>query len=387
MPFYYTIRKSAEGRRTARNLLEIQKLLRHGAGEPGERNYVHPVPSRTLSETLLLATWNIRELDSSKYGFRTPESLFYIAEIISHFDLVAIQEVREDISALDELRSILGRRSWKYLVTDVTEGSSGNKERTAYLYDQRKVSFTGLASEIVLPPLKGQAVPQFARTPFLAGFQAGWFKFSLCSVHIYYGGDDPNQARRVEEIDQLARFLGNRVRRYRKAFRAGGKSHSEYENIALLGDFNIFSTEDETFKALRKNGFLVPKGLHGKITNIGKQARAFDQIAFLEDEKNVESTGNAGAIDFFRTVYRKNKRDKTLDDQEVYAPLMRKTIDNSNKRKSESKQSTPWDQRTPAKQSTYYGAWRTFQMSDHLPLWVELKIDFSEKYLLRKAGG
>jgi len=29
----------------------------------------------------------------------------------------------------------------------------------------------------------------------------------------------------------------------------------------------------------------------------------------------------------------------------------------------------------------YYTEWRTFQMSDHLPLWVELKIDFSNEYL------
>ena len=29
----------------------------------------------------------------------------------------------------------------------------------------------------------------------------------------------------------------------------------------------------------------------------------------------------------------------------------------------------------------YYTEWCTFQMSDHLPLWVELKIDFSNEYL------
>ena len=27
------------------------------------------------------------------------------------------------------------------------------------------------------------------------------------------------------------------------------------------------------------------------------------------------------------------------------------------------------------------GEWRTFHASDHLPLWVELKIDFSAEYL------
>ncbi len=31
--------------------------------------------------------------------------------------------------------------------------------------------------------------------------------------------------------------------------------------------------------------------------------------------------------------------------------------------------------------SYYAKTWRTFQISDHLPLWVELKIDFSNPYL------
>ena len=32
----------------------------------------------------------------------------------------------------------------------------------------------------------------------------------------------------------------------------------------------------------------------------------------------------------------------------------------------------------------FTGRWRTFQMSDHLPLWVELKIDFSDQYLKKQ---
>jgi hypothetical protein len=28
-----------------------------------------------------------------------------------------------------------------------------------------------------------------------------------------------------------------------------------------------------------------------------------------------------------------------------------------------------------------YSTWRTYQMSDHLPMWVELHIDFTQEYL------
>ena len=32
----------------------------------------------------------------------------------------------------------------------------------------------------------------------------------------------------------------------------------------------------------------------------------------------------------------------------------------------------------------HYRAWRTHQMSDHLPMWIELKVDLGPKYLARK---
>ena len=29
-----------------------------------------------------------------------------------------------------------------------------------------------------------------------------------------------------------------------------------------------------------------------------------------------------------------------------------------------------------------YSSWRTHEMSDHLPIWIELKVDYSNEYLL-----
>ena len=40
---------------------------------------------------------------------------------------------------------------------------------------------------------------QFARTPFVVSFQAGWFRFNLCTVHIYYGSETGQKLqRRIE---------------------------------------------------------------------------------------------------------------------------------------------------------------------------------------------
>ena len=115
------------------------------------------IPARTLRDTLLLATWNIRDFDSNKFGQgpRLEETYYYIAEVIAAFDLVAVQEVNDDLGPLERVMDILGP-NWDFITTDVTEGVSGNGERTAFVFDTRKVLFRNVAGEIVLP--MGQAI-------------------------------------------------------------------------------------------------------------------------------------------------------------------------------------------------------------------------------------
>ncbi|MBK9765182.1 MAG: hypothetical protein IPO87_18040 [Flavobacteriales bacterium] len=71
------------------------------------------IPAKDSQENLLLATWNIRDFDKANragtkgHGGRLPETLFYLAEIISRFDMVAVQEVN-GMDEWDELMFILG---------------------------------------------------------------------------------------------------------------------------------------------------------------------------------------------------------------------------------------------------------------------------------------
>ncbi len=69
-----------------------------------------------------------------------------------------------------------------------------------------------LNAPVVLPKTKqitGEI--QVARTPFHVGFQAGWFKFLLCTVHIYFGANSGEKLqRRIEEIGAIAEFLAHR---------------------------------------------------------------------------------------------------------------------------------------------------------------------------------
>ena len=108
------------------------------------------VPPSDSSRYIRIATWNLREFDSPSYGQRSQEAKAYIAEIISHFDLIALQEIRRDLTALNDVKNLLGG-NWDYIATDVTEGTPGNYERMAFLFNRDKVWFRHVAGELTLP--------------------------------------------------------------------------------------------------------------------------------------------------------------------------------------------------------------------------------------------
>lgn len=315
-------------------------------------------------DSLLLATWNIRDFDSNKFGHgpRLPESFHYLAEIIARFDLVAIQEVNRDLAPLRRLLHLLGE-DWDYIVTAVTEGVSGGEERMAFLFNTKRVRFTNLAGQVVLPRTRLVSSPgmtgdglQFARAPYLASFQAGWFKFNLSTVHIYFGKDSGDQLeRRIQEIRRIAGHFKE----------LQGKEPADY---ILLGDFNIVSPQHRTMEALNDNGFEIPAALQGFRTNLGKN-KYYDQIAFRQHDRRLEF-GSAGVFDFRDGVFREA-------DFGAYHDRMPPHLRDFHVRGARKGQP-----RTEAEKRAYYNReWITWQMSDHLLLWVELKVDFTNDYL------
>ena len=84
------------------------------------------VPFKELDRNLLIATWNIRgfgnftrkwmsdEKDSPR---RDLHSIFCIAEILSRFDVIAVQEVKGNLRALRDTLKLLGD-NWSMILTD-----------------------------------------------------------------------------------------------------------------------------------------------------------------------------------------------------------------------------------------------------------------------------
>jgi len=378
MPYYRPLKKlsRSDRNRTIDGLQRIRKQF-------DTDNF----PRKKTSTSLILGTWNLRNFDDDRfnYGPRTTESLYYIAEIIERFDIIAIQEVCVDLWPLKKLVRLLGG-SYDYIVTDVTHSSvGGNGERLGFIYDKNKVRFTGVAGEIVLPDklLISEVETkkrQFSRTPFGAGFQSGWFKFHFSTVHIFFGsnsGNTPQYKRRVEEINAVAKYLAKEAK------------NSDANHI-LVGDFNIKERGSDGFNALEKNGFKTVKNREGSNRD---QTKFYDQISFRSKKNELEFLEPARedrVFQFFDSVYRE-------EDYAMYLPVIKKMIANKlkeatealevatskTKKKKYERQIKSLNEATSSESTLkkYYMEWRTFQASDHLPLWVEIKIDFSEQYL------
>ena len=343
------------------------------------------LPAKDAEDHMLLGTWNIRDFGKAENlrkgrGPRLPETHFYIAEVISRFDFVAVQEVN-DLPEWARVMRILGP-DWDFIATDVTDPElGGNGERLTFVFDSRKVRFRHVAGEIVLPPDKlvsenvvpeaddegasgevaGQPVGrQFARSPFVASFRSNWFKFDICTVHIYYGEEHGEKLRRrVAEIREIAEYFGSR---------AVGALESG-TSLILLGDFNVVGPEHETMAALLASGFKTAGTLENIASNIGRD-KYYDQIVFhtrpgvLEYTETPTPDGKprAGIFEIFRNVF----TEAQLDDYQSAASA-----------------TTAGDDKTGDELRDYYLDWRTYQFSDHLPMWIQLRVNDSSSYLER----
>lgn len=368
MPYYNRLKfKIKDGSERARIIGNLQKLAAQLDSE---------IPDKDADHNLLIASWNIRDFGKAGnrrgFGKREPETLFYIAEVLSRFDFIAIQEINE-LDEFEQVMDILGA-NWDYIATDVTDTSlGGNGERLTYCFDKRKMWFKNISGEIVLPPsmLISKAVvdteegkrlysgKQFRRTPFVTSFQSGWFKFDICTVHLYYGEESGEKLEeRIEEIGRIATYFGKRAV---DAARDG-------KALILLGDFNIVHPEHETMKALLKAGFKVPKTL-SKPTNF-KGDKYYDQIAivaepeilaYLEKLSGAPKEMNAGILDIFVSIYRPDQWSEYIDQM---------------KRSPNGKKLS-----TDQQLKTYYRDWLTYQWSDHRPLWVRIRSNDAAAYL------
>src|SRR4051794_10407267 len=268
----------------------------------------------TDDDHLLLGTWNVRAFGGltarwHSGGGDSPRrdlaDLCAIAEIVSRFDVCAIQETRGDLTCLRTLLRRLGP-DWGFVVTDAGEGAAANDERLAYVFRRPRVRFGGLAGELVIDEATfGTATTplrrQFARTPFLVGFETGPgaapVGFTLVSLHVVYGASPGD---RTPEIATFAERL-----------KARAEDPDEFSrNLIALGDFNIDRWDDANAQAFISCGLTPPSqllGLPRTIFDDPGHEHFYDQIAWFtagrQEALTLRFTGEAGIVDWRSHVH------------------------------------------------------------------------------------
>lgn len=269
------------------------------------------IPPKILDRNLLIATWNLRAFGGLTEKWQAGEeddpkrdlhALRCIAQIVSRFDVIAVQEVRDDLKSLRHMLKLLGP-DWGFTMTDVTVGKRGNNERLAFLFDTRRVMLSGLACELVVPEEKqkqGAIAPdaltrQFARTPYAVSFRSASKTFILVTLHVYYG---TQAADRAPELEAIAEWLSG----WATEINTWG------HNMIVLGDFNIDRRGDVLYQAFTSTGLFTPEDMNEVPRTIFSDPdkpdlnKFYDQIAWFTGKNNLPALSlkywRGGSFDF-----------------------------------------------------------------------------------------
>ena len=364
MPFYNDLRPESDyetrdyaqvfpGMRKTEKIRTIDNLLRLKAG------LYEKIPDRKSDSNILVASWNIKEFGHTTQ--RLSESYFYIAEVISRFDLVSIQEVKSTLVDLEIVMRILGS-DWDYIINDITDGTTGNSERSAYLFNNKRVKLSGLAAEIVLWPkiTAGSEITQLKRTPYITGFKAGWKSFALINLHLHPGDNDEDVEYRREEIRLLLAALEAK------------RSQFLRQNLVLSGDFNLYTgPDDPAIAAINESGYTEVDGLIGKDTNLS-QTEAYDRFFIAENNyfkvtRDSHGNGIGDVFNPYEYVFLQSEHTTYKEDMiAVYGG------------------SADLQNDATALDNYFMRYWRRNQISDHLPIWFDLTTDSSVDFLTSK---
>lgn len=237
--------------------------------ETGEAE--HGLPTRQ-DGSVLLGSFNIRKLGD--VASRSEETWAFLADVCRRFDLLAVQEVMDDLSGLRELQERMGP-DFALVVSDQTgvfPGERGLGERLGFIYRWDTVERREMASDITYDRTKlidslarnwdtlgedmaeyprelakyeaGELSPKpdaprltfflsFIRQPYCVAFRiagregAKPYEFMAVNAHLLFG--DTLRDRRLE-FEALIEWLMSRLEDDTDAY---------YPDLVLLGDLNL----------------------------------------------------------------------------------------------------------------------------------------------------
>jgi len=295
--------------------------------------------------SVVIGTFNIRKLGTIEK--RTPQSWEFLKNIITRFDLIAVQEIMDDLSGLENLLSLLGK-NYGMVVSDVTgakPGAGGNTERLGFLFNWKRIGRTALASDITFdrseiaqnlytnrtafgkawkthtqklktweekviakkaqgkkapskPPITLPKFLSFIRQPHCVSFRikghenAAPYEFLVVNAHLLYG---KNKQEREWEFRALLEWLTIRAKYIDKLYHPNilllGDCNLDFDNVpAMRQDIDVFlkglnKTVLKSKKAAEANfPILTAHPRHGILKTALRQKQTYDQIGFFSND-------------------------------------------------------------------------------------------------------
>lgn len=258
--------------------------------------------SSNAQDTLKIASFNIQIFGKTKSA--KPEVMDTIVSIISNYDFIAIQEVKDKsgitIPRLLNALNLSGNGNYKTLLSERTGKQSddeSSQEQYLYVYDSTKIiaydsltinySFINTDKSLNLSTgVYNDKLDHFQREPYIAYFSTldSSFKFSILNIHTR-----PEAA--FEEVDALLGIGVEMNNFYRYITASTGSldsdSHGFLKNIIMLGDYNadcsyVSDSELDILKAKYPSlHWLIPEDIE---TNISPNSKCtYDRMVVTKD--------------------------------------------------------------------------------------------------------
>lgn len=208
-------------------------------------------PTINASNLVSVGSWNLQIYGKSKS--EKEQVMRYIREILTKFDIVAIQEIRDASGdSITFLENYIDAYGEDYgMAVSPRLGNTSSKEQYAFLYKTSRVRLLG-------HEVYDDVGNKFHRPPHIGYFQAGQFDFTLINVHT-----DPDVA--TSEIYDLWHVANWSLMRQGE------------QDIIILGDLNADCTYYNTNRedALSEYIWTIDDDAD---TNLASSTCAYDRI-------------------------------------------------------------------------------------------------------------
>lgn len=363
-------------------------------------NYGFP---KRVYGSVVIGSFNIRKLGSTRN--RNSDTWEFLARTCRQFDLLAVQEVMDELSGLQRLMELLGPE-FGLIVSDTTgvfPGDRGLGERLAFIYRWSVVERGEVASDVTYdrskvsnillehfleiqtsrndylddldrydrglrktkPKFQLPVFFSFIRQPFCVSFEIKGFpgtkpyRFMAINAHLIFG----TTSEREDEFQALMDWIIERVKEDDRTY---------HPNFMLLGDLNLdFDHPEKDFAVIERYLKSFNSRL-GKKVNVNfpfLDAHSGEQEPFTSNVKLSERYDQIGF--FFREEGLPTYLDNASMGKQHRGPDY--GVFNFSELFSQATLGRPFNDLTPKEKDELVDRYQ-HKVSDHMPIWVRLPL-------------